>query len=445
MPKTVSLSWFILFIFGSKLLMRILLIGGGGREHAMAWRISQSPLCETLYIAPGNAGTALCGNNIDLEVLDFEKVAEFVVENKLDMVVVGPEEPLVRGMCDFFAEAPGLQHIKFVGPSAAGAMLEGSKAFAKAFMERHDIPTAAYRSFTEEQLDEGLEYIRKIIPPYVLKADGLAAGKGVVISNSSEEAERTLTEMLQGKLFGEASKKVVVEEFLDGREMSVFVITDGVNYKMLPSAKDYKRVGEHDTGPNTGGMGTVSPVPFADDKLMERIEERIIRPTIKGLREEAIPYCGFIFFGLMIVNGNPNVIEYNVRLGDPEAEAILPRIQSDFLELLHNCSTGQLKSYQVETLPQTALTLMLCSGGYPGVYETGLEIKGLEKESGYKLFYAGVKKQNGKYVTAGGRVIGITVLAAGIEEARKIVYDTASKIDFKGMYYRRDIGKDLLK
>ena len=445
MPMTVALSWFILFIFGSKLLMRILLIGGGGREHAMAWRMSQSPLCEALFIAPGNAGTALCGENVDLDVLDFDKVAGFVTTNKLDMVVVGPEEPLVRGMGDYFAATPGLQNIMFVGPPSAGAMLEGSKAFAKAFMERHNIPTAAYRSFTEDHLGEGLEYIRKIMPPYVLKADGLAAGKGVVISNSSEEAERTLTEMLQGKLFGEASKKVVVEEFLDGREMSVFVITDGKNYKMLPSAKDYKRVGEHDTGANTGGMGTVSPVPFADDTLMGRVEEHIIKPTINGLQEEGIPYCGFIFFGLMIVNGNPYVIEYNVRLGDPEAEAILPRIQSDFLELLHYCSTGRLKSFKVETLPQTALTLMLCSGGYPGAYEKGLEIIGLEKESGQKLFYAGVKEQNGKYLTAGGRVIAITVLASGIEEARTMAYDTASKIDFKGMYYRRDIGKDLLK
>ncbi len=425
--------------------MRILLIGGGGREHAMAWRIFQSPLCEKLFIAPGNAGTALCGKNVDLDVLDFEKVEEFAIFHKLDMVVVGPEEPLVRGMADHFAATPGLQHIMFVGPPAAGAMLEGSKAFAKAFMKRHHIPTAAYRSFTEDQLADGLEYISKIMPPYVLKADGLAAGKGVVISNSSEEAAQTLTDMLRGKLFGEASEKVVVEEFLNGREMSVFVITDGKNYKMLPSAKDYKRVGEHDTGPNTGGMGTVSPVPFADEILMERIEERIIKPTITGLQKEGIPYCGFIFFGLMIVNGNPYVIEYNVRLGDPEAEAILPRIQSDFLELLRDCCTGRLKSHKVETLPQTALTLMICSGGYPGEYEKGLEIKGLQEAPGQKLFYAGVKHQNDKYLTAGGRVIAITALAQGIEEARTIAYDTASKIDFKGKYYRRDIGKDLLK
>lgn len=425
--------------------MRILLIGGGGREHAMAWKIAQSPLCEALFISPGNAGTELCGVNADLDLHDFDQVADFVIANKLDMVVVGPEEPLVRGLADHFASNPDLQNIMFIGPPSAGAMLEGSKAFAKAFMERHHIPTAAYRSFTEEQLSEGLEYIRKIMPPYVLKADGLAAGKGVVISNSSEEAERTLTDMLRGGLFGEASKKVVVEEFLDGREMSVFVITDGENHKMLPSAKDYKRVGEHDTGANTGGMGTVSPVPFADDALMERIEEQIIKPTINGLREEGIPYCGFIFFGLMIVNENPYVIEYNVRLGDPEAEAILPRIQSDFLELLRDCSTGRLKSHKVETLPQTALTLMLCSGGYPGEYEKGLEITGLEKQPGQKLFYAGVKKQNGKFFTAGGRVIAVTALAPGIEEARTIAYDTASTIDFKGKYYRRDIGKDLMK
>ena len=425
--------------------MRILLIGGGGREHAMAWKISQSSLCKTLFITPGNAGTALCGNNEDLDILDFEKVARFVMMNKLDMVVVGPEEPLVRGIADHFAADPQLQNIMFIGPQSAGAMLEGSKAFAKAFMERHDIPTAAYRSFTGDQLSEGLDHIKKMMPPYVLKADGLAAGKGVVISNSSEEAALTFREMMSGKLFGEASKKVVVEEFLDGWEMSVFVITDGNSYKMLPSAKDYKRVGEHDTGANTGGMGAVSSVPFADDKLMEKIEQRIIKPTIKGLQTEGIPYCGFLFFGLMVVEEQPYVIEYNVRLGDPEAEVILPRIQSDFLELMMNCCSGRLESFNLATLSQTALTLMLCSGGYPGTYEKGLEINGLVKEPGQKLFFAGVKNQAGKYLTSGGRVIAITALASSIEEARTIAYDTATKIDFKGMYYRRDIGKDLLK
>jgi phosphoribosylamine---glycine ligase len=424
--------------------MRILLIGGGGREHAMAWKISQSPLCDALFIAPGNAGTDLCGNNVDLDVLDFEMLAQFVTTNKIDMVVVGPEEPLVKGMGDHFATTPELQSIMFVGPQSAGAMLEGSKAFAKAFMGRHNIPTAAYRSFREEQLSEGLDYIKSIKPPYVLKADGLAAGKGVVISGCNEEASRIFKEMLSGKLFGEASKKVVVEEFLDGWEMSVFVITDGRNYKMLPAAKDYKRAGEHDTGANTGGMGAVSPVPFASARLMEQIEKRIIKPTINGLQAESIPYCGFLFFGLMIANGLPYVIEYNVRLGDPEAEVMLPRIQTDFVELMMNCSTGRLESSHIVILPQTALTLMLCSGGYPGIYEKGLEIKGLQKKPGQKLFYAGIKKHSGKFLTNGGRVIAITALASDIRQARKMVYDTATEIDFKGLYYRRDIGKDML-
>ncbi len=426
--------------------MRILLIGGGGREHAMAWKISKSPLCEALFIAPGNAGTAFFGTNVHLDILDFDAVGEFVLSKKLDMVVVGPEEPLVLGMADHFSYSQDLQKVMFVGPKSAGAMLEGSKAFAKEFMERYKIPTAAYRSFTREELSDGLDFIKAKMPPYVLKADGLAAGKGVVISNNSEEAAQTFKDMLSGRLFGQASEKVVVEEFLDGWEMSVFIITDGKNFTMLPSAKDYKRVGEHDTGANTGGMGAVSPVPLAGDTLMKQIEERIIKPTISGLRTDGIPYCGFLFFGLMIVDEQPYVIEYNVRLGDPEAETILPLVASDFLMLMKQCATGKLNAHKLETLPKTTLTLVLCSGGYPGTYKKGLEIKGLEgNTTEYEVFFAGVKEQDGKFFTNGGRVVAITAMEESIEDAREVVYNVATRIDFKGKYYRRDIGKDLLK
>lgn len=425
--------------------MKILLVGGGGREHAMAWKISQSPLCESLFIAPGNAGTALFGKNASIDILDFEAVGRFALENHVDLLVVGPEEPLVKGIADYFAADERLKNILFIGPRSAGAKLEGSKAYAKSFMEKHHIPSAAYKSFNSDQLEEGVDFIMKRMPPYVLKADGLAAGKGVVISNDTREAVKTLRDMLSGKLFGEAAKTVVVEEFLSGVELSVFVLTDGDTYCMLPSAKDYKRVGEHDTGANTGGMGAVSPVPFADEKIMERIEKRVIEPTISGIKADKIPYCGFLFFGLMIVDGYPFVIEYNVRLGDPEAEVILPRLRSDLLEMMQLCSTNRLHNYKANISPQTALSLMLCSGGYPGTYQKGMVISGLDNQRETRLFYAGVKQKGDQLLTNGGRVIAITATAPSLEAARSKAYDSATKIDFKGKYYRRDIGLDLIK
>ncbi len=425
--------------------MKVLLLGGGGREHAMAWKISQSPLCQSLFIAPGNAGTALYGKNAFIDILDFELVGRFALENHVDMIVVGPEEPLVKGIADYFASDARLQDIMLIGPRSAGAKLEGSKAFAKLFMEKHHIPTAAYRSFNTDQLEEGVGFITKRMPPYVLKADGLAAGKGVVISNDRREAVQTLREMLSGKLFGEAAKTVVVEEFLSGVELSVFVLTDGESYCMLPSAKDYKRVGEHDTGANTGGMGAVSPVPFADEMIMERIAKRVVEPTINGIKVDKIPYCGFLFFGLMIVDGYPFVIEYNVRMGDPEAEAILPRLRSDLLEMMQLCCTNRLKAYTANISPQTALTLMLCSGGYPGSYQKGMVISGLDNQRETRLFYAGVQQKGDQLLTNGGRVMAITATAPSLEIARSKAYDSAKKIDFKGKYYRRDIGLDLIK
>lgn len=425
--------------------MKVLLLGGGGREHAMAWKISQSLLCEQLFIAPGNAGSALCGKNVALNILDFPSVGTFALEEQIDMVVVGPEEPLVKGIADYFAADEHLKDIMFLGPRSSGARLEGSKAFAKSFMEKHHIPTAAYRSFSSEQAEEGVEFIMKRMPPYVLKADGLAAGKGVVISNDTHEAVTTFREMLSGNLFGEAARTVVVEEFLSGVELSVFVLTDGNTYSMLPSAKDYKRVGEHDTGANTGGMGAVSPVPFADEKVMERIKKRVVEPTISGIKADGIPYCGFLFFGLMIVDGYPYVIEYNVRLGDPEAEVILPRLRSDLLEMMQLCCKKGLQAYTASLSPQTAITLMLCSGGYPGSYQKGMVITGLENQRETRLFYAGVRKTGDQLLTNGGRVMAVTATAPDLEIARTNAYNSAKKIDFKGKYYRRDIGLDLLK
>ena len=425
--------------------MRILLIGSGGREHAMAWKISRSPLCEKLFIAPGNAGTALCGENVDLPPNDKEAVGGFVRSNAVEMVVVGPEEPLVRGLADYFAADEYLRRVMFVGPSSEGARLEGSKAFAKAFMERNQIPTAAYQAFNRDQAAEAREFLGRFSPPYVLKADGLAAGKGVVICTTRAEAEQNLDEMLREGKFGEASSTVVIEEFLDGKEISVFVLTDGDTYQVLPAAKDYKRVGEHDTGANTGGMGAVSPVPFADDEVIKRIEERIIQPTIGGIRKEGIDYRGFIFFGLMLVDGNPYVIEYNVRLGDPEAEVIIPRLESDLLELMKAACNGTLKDCNPVISPQYALAVMLTSGGYPAGYKKGYPIEGVEKVDGSQLFYAGVKQDADHLVTSGGRVIAVTSLADDLEDARSVSYTNARVVDFKGKYYRRDIGKDLLK
>lgn len=425
--------------------MRILLLGSGAREHAMAWKLSQSPLCESLFIAPGNAGTARCGKNVSVDILNFEHLGQFSIENEIDMLVIGPEEPLVKGVADYFSADACLQHIMVAGPHAEGAKLEGSKAYAKAFMEKYHIPTAAYKSFTADTLQDGLDFIKQRMPPYVLKADGLAAGKGVVICNTGIEAADALKSMLVGKRFGDASKRVVIEEFLAGKEMSVFVLTDGKKYMMLPSAKDYKRVGEHDTGANTGGMGAISPVPFAHNELMQRIENRVIIPTINGIKAENIPYCGFIFFGLMIVDDQPFVIEYNVRLGDPEAEAILPLIRSDLADLLQKCCTGRLSVSKTEIDHKTAATIVLCSGGYPGQYQTGYDITGLSDQDKTTIFYGGVKQQNNRYITNGGRVLAITAIGNNLEDARSIALDSAMQIDFKGKYYRRDIGLDLLK
>lgn len=424
--------------------MNILLLGGGGREHAMAWKISLSPLCNKLFIAPGNAGTALCGENVAISPNDHKAIGRFAVEHAIDMVVVGPEEPLVKSLGDFFASRKELEDILFMGPGSAGAQLEGSKAFAKSFMQRHNIPTAAYKAFTCDTLKDGLAFIDSLMPPYVLKADGLAAGKGVVICSTKEEAESTLNDMLCGAMFGEASRTVVIEEFLKGREMSVFVATDGNTYRILPAAKDYKRVGEKDTGANTGGMGSISPVPFASHQLMNRIEQRIILPTIDGLKSEGIPYCGFIFFGLMVVGQEPYVIEYNVRLGDPEAEAILSRVDSDFAELIQLCCQGRLHEYTLKLSARYAVSVMLTSGGYPDEFDKGFEIFHTERASACRLFYAGVKEKDGKLLTNGGRVIAVTSVAATLEDAMALAYDNARIIDFKGKYYRRDIGKDLL-
>ncbi len=424
--------------------MNVLLLGNGGREHTMAWKISQSPRCGKLYIAPGNPGTALHGKNVRLDMYDFKSVGAFAISHDIQMVIVGPEEPLVRGIADYFHSEPDLKDILLIGPRAAGARLEGSKAFAKAFMQRQGIPTAAYRSFSMESLEQGKEYLKSLAPPYVLKADGLAAGKGVIICQSLSEATDTLEEMLGSKMFGAASATVVVEEFLQGKEISVFVVTDGRSYKLLPSAKDYKRIGEDDTGPNTGGMGAISPVPFANKVFMDKVESRIIKPTMKGIIEEGIPYCGFIFFGLIEVGGEPYVIEYNVRLGDPETQAILPRISSDFLMLLEAAGRGSLELQAPSISPMSAATVVLVSGGYPEQYEKGYPITNTSQVSESLLFYAGVSEEQGVLQTNGGRVLAVTTLAEKPAKALESSYRNAHLIDFRGKYYRRDIGKDVL-
>ena len=422
--------------------MNILLIGSGGREHALAWKIAQSPVLTQLFIAPGNAGTSQAGKNVPIEVNDFGKIGEFAMQEQIGMVVVGPEEPLVKGIVDYFAGHPDLKHIPVIGPSAQGAQLEGSKDFAKEFMMRYGIPTAAYRSFTGERETEAQEFIRSLQPPYVLKADGLAAGKGVVIVNSQEEAFVALHEMFSGK-FGAAGHKVVIEEFLSGIELSVFALTDGEHYLILPEAKDYKRIGEGDAGLNTGGMGAVSPVPFAGKEFMEKVETRIVRPTIKGLRKDGICYKGFIFFGLINVNGNPWVIEYNVRLGDPETEVVIPRIENDLLELLQSVADGTLHRQNIAISPQTATTVMLVSGGYPGSYEKGKTIGGLSSTDGCLVFHAGTAQNNDQTVTSGGRVIAVTALADNMDTALSKSNANAEIIKFEGKYFRRDIGFDL--
>lgn len=421
--------------------MNLLLLGSGGREHAIAWKLTKSPHCNQLFIAPGNAGTSQCGKNVDLSVSDFAGLKKFCVDEQIDMVIVGPEEPLVKGIVDSFLEDNTVSHIPVIGPSREGARLEGSKAFAKQFMMRHNIPTAAYREFDTDSYGDGIPYLQAHPLPIVLKADGLAAGKGVVICQSHVEAMSEYELMIQQSKFGEASKKVVVEEFLDGIELSVFVLTDGVDHIVLPSAKDYKRIGEGDKGPNTGGMGAVSPVPFADETFMKKVNERIIIPTVEGLKKDKIHYKGFIFIGLIKVNDEPYVIEYNCRLGDPETEVVIPRLKNDLVHLLKAAADGKLSSLVVEEDVRVACTVMAVSEGYPGNYQKGFPISGLDiKVPGTMIFHAGSTEKDGKVVTGGGRVLCVTSFGESIDEAVRSCVEVLGVIEYDGMYYRHDIG-----
>jgi phosphoribosylamine---glycine ligase len=423
--------------------MTILLLGSGGREHALAWKMLQSSKCTKLFVAPGNAGTGRIATNVNLKITDFEAIKAFALSEKVEMVVVGPEDPLVKGIFDYFQNDSELNHIPVIGPSKQGAQLEGSKEFAKEFLVKHNIPTAGYDSFTKETVEKGCTFLETLQPPYVLKADGLAAGKGVLIIHDLAEAKQELRNMLVDAKFGEASSKVVIEEFLDGIELSCFVLTDGVNYKILPTAKDYKRIGEGDTGLNTGGMGAVSPVPFVDAILLEKIENRIVKPTIEGLKKDNIQYKGFVFIGLINVKGEPIVIEYNVRMGDPETEVVIPRLESDLVELFQAVANEKLNEINLEVTDKSAATIMVVSGGYPEEYINGKGISGIETVTDSIVFHAGTKQDNDTIITNGGRVLAVTSLGDNFEEAIKKSYQNIEKLHFDTMYYRKDIGFDL--
>jgi len=433
----------VLFLRQTTHNMTILILGSGGREHTFAWKIAQSPLCETLYVAPGNSGTAQIATNIEIKVTDFKAIKDLVISKKIEMVVVGPEDPLVLGIHDYFLNDDDLKHVSVIGPQKAAAELEGSKEFAKEFLYRHNIPTAAYKSFNKNNVEEGYKFLETLKPPYVLKADGLAAGKGVLILNDLDEAKSELKNMLINAKFGEASTKVVIEEFLDGIELSCFVLTDGKNYKILPTAKDYKRIGEGDTGLNTGGMGAVSPVPFATDEFLTKIEERIVKPTIIGLQKDNLPYKGFVFIGLIKVGNDPKVIEYNVRMGDPETEVVLPRLKNDLVEIFQAISNQTLDKINIEIDQRAATTVMLVSGGYPEAYEKGKEIKGIDSIKDSIPFHAGAVLKDGKVITSGGRVMAITSYGNTYQEAIKKSYQNIEKLHFDKMNYRKDIGFDL--
>ena len=433
----------ILYFCGKLTTMNILILGSGGREHTFAWKITQSPLCQSLFVAPGNSGTAQIAENIDIGVTDFEAIKKLVVSKEINMVVVGPEDPLVEGIHDFFLNDDDLKNVAVIGPQKAAAQLEGSKEFAKEFLFRHNIPTAAYESFDAKTVEKGYKFLETLNPPYVLKADGLAAGKGVVILNDLNEAKTELKSMLVDAKFGKASQKVVIEEFLDGIELSCFVLTDGKNYKILPTAKDYKRIGEGDTGLNTGGMGAISPVPFADAVFMQKIEERVVKPTILGLQKDNLPYKGFVFIGLIKVGDDPKVIEYNVRMGDPETEVVLPRIKNDLVELFQAVANQTLNENKIIIDERAATTVMLVSGGYPEAYEKGKEITGLETIEGSIPFHAGAILKDSKIVTSGGRVMAITSYGKTYQEAIKKSYQNIDRLHFDKMNYRKDIGFDL--